>query len=113
MMSEEPRIPQNEGKVTPFSIENASEICCTEDATKNKQVYIAIKESIEPGGTKKYRAHVTIDSVKFSMPGTTDGTTKDFTLHRDTASVAMNAGGQKVEIITGGARVVGINFAKK
>lgn len=112
-MAEDAKVSLNDSKVTPFSIENASEICCTEDATKSKQVLIAIRENIETGGSKKYRAHVTIDSVKFSIPGTTDGTTKDFTLHRETASVAMNAGGQKVEIITGGARVVGINFAKK
>ncbi len=112
-MIEEVRTMQNECKITPFAIENACEINCTEDATKNKQVFINIKESIETGGTKKFCAHVTIDYVKFSIPGTTDGSTKDFTLHRDTASVNMNAGGQKVEIITAGARVVGINFAKK
>lgn len=112
-MAEDNKMPQNDGKVTPFSIENACEISCTEDATKSKQVFIAIRENVETGGSKKYRAHVTIDSVKFSIPGTTDGTTKDFSLHRETAAVVMNAGGQRVEIITGGARVVGINFAKK
>lgn len=112
-MTEEARSMLFDGKVTPFSIENASEISCTEDATKSKQVYIVIKENVETGGAKKFRAHVTIDSVKFTIPGTTDGTTKDFTLHKETASVGMNAGGQKVEIITGGARVVGINFAKR
>jgi hypothetical protein len=110
---EEVKTLQNEDRITPFSIENACEINCTEDATKNKQVIITIKENVETGGAKKFRANVTIDNVKFTLPGTTDGSTKDFTLHRETASVLMNAGGQKVEIITGGARVVGINFAKK